>query len=93
MIAVCEIVNIEPGENITFSDGSRHRVMQVWCKSSDEELQGNWTTFVKLYDEKISENEGIKVGDTVSLSIIPTSRRLGSGSCVQSIIIKLTGAA
>lgn len=93
MIAVCEIVNIEPVENITFSDGSRHRVMQVWCKSSDEELQGNWTTFVKLFDEKIRENEGIRVGDTVSLSITPTSRRLNNGSCVQSIIIKLTGAA
>ena len=93
MIAVCEITGIEPIQEIEFSDHTKHRQQNIWVKSGDEDLQGNWTTFVKLYDEKISENEGIKVGDTVSLSIIPTSRRLGSGSCVQSIIIKLTGAA
>jgi len=93
MIAVCEITNIESIQDIEFSDHTKHRQQNVWVKSSDEELQGSWTTFVKLYDEKIDENEGMRVGDMVSLSVTPTSRRLNSGNCVQSVILKLVGVA
>ena len=93
MIAVCEITGIEPIQEITFSDNTKHRQQNIWVKSSDEDLQGNWTTFVKLYDEKIDENTGMRVGDMVSISIIPTSRRLNNGNCVQSIILKLVGIA
>lgn len=93
MIAVTEIVNIEPIQEIEFSDHTKHRQQNVWVKSSDEDLQGSWTTFVKLFDEKIDENESMKVGDMVSISVTPTSRRLSNGSCVQSVILKLVGVA
>ncbi len=93
MIAVCEITGIEPIQEIEFSDHTKHRQQNIWVKSGDEDLQGNWTTFVKLYDEKISENEGMRVGDVVSVSVTPTSRRLNNGSCVQSVILKLIGVA
>lgn len=93
MIAICEVVAVEPVQEIEFADHSRHNVQNVWVKSADEELQGQFTTFVKLYDDDVRQNEGIRVGDMVSVSVIPTNRRLNSGNVVQSVIIKLKGAA
>ncbi len=93
MIAICEVIAIEPVQEIEFSDHSRHSVQNVWVKSADEDLQGNWTTFVKLYDDDVRQNENLRVGDTVSVSVFPTNRRLNSGNVVQSVILKLVGVA
>lgn len=94
MLEVCEVVAIEPVQEVEFSDHSIHRLQQVWCKSTDEETQGAWTTFVKLYDNSIEANAKLKVGDMVGLEITPTSRRTRDNNVVQSIIIKLkVGAA
>lgn len=94
MIAVCEITGIEPIQEITFSDNTQHRLVQVWVKSSDEELQGRWRTFVKLWDNDINKNDGMRVGDAVSIRIIPTTREIKrTGGYTQSIIVELIGIA
>ena len=94
MIEVCEVVAVEPiQEGVEFTDHSVHRLQHIWCKSIDEESQGKWTTFVKLYDKAIDENAGIKAGDAVSLEITPASRPAKNGQPLQSIIVKLKGVA
>lgn len=94
MIEVCKVLVVEDvQEGVEFKDHSIHRLQHIWCESIDEESQGKWTTFVKLYDKEIDINEGIKAGDVVSLEITPTSRPAKNGQPLQSIIIKLKGVA
>lgn len=99
MIAVCEVTGIEPVKIVKVKDRENksieheRRLVQVWVRSADEDLQGSWTTFLKLWDNEINENEGIKVGDTVSVRVTPSSFRLPNGNCVQTIYIKLIGIA
>lgn len=95
MIAVTEIVSIEPEQEVKCYDGNTRRLKQVWVKSADSDAQGEWTTFLKLWDEKIDQfrDSGAKEGDTLSVSIVPSSRRLSNGTCVQSVYIKLVEVA
>ena len=100
MIAVCEVTNIEKEQEITFTDNNgnevKHRLQQVWCKSSDEEAQGGWTTIAKLWNTQIDDMAelGLKVGSTVSLSVTPTyckSKKIND--FVATVIIKILGVA
>ena len=99
MIAVCEITGIGPEMKLNVKDKENgnsmreRRLVQVWIKSADEDLQGQWKTIVKLWDNEIDENEGMKVGDMVSVRITPSSFSLNNGNVVQTVYIKLIGAA
>lgn len=99
MIAVCEITGIGPEIKVNIKDKENEnivherRLVQVWVKSADEDLQGQWKTIVKLWDNEIDENEGMKVGDAVSLRLTPSSFPLKNGNIVPTLYVKLIGVA
>ena len=99
MIAICEITGIEPTITVKVKDKENknieheRRFKRVWIKSSDEDLQGKWITFLKLWENEISENEGMRVGDMVSVRITPSSYHMDNGNFAQTVYIKLIGAA
>lgn len=97
MNAVAIVTNIEPETEVIFheNDGSttKHRAMNVWVKSADEETQGSWTTIVKLYDQRIDEakENGLSADSMLSINIRPTYRKLRNGDFGASIVNKLIG--
>lgn len=96
MNAVATVTGIEAEREVEFreSDGSttRHRSVNVWVKSADEDIQGSWTTVVRLYDRNIEEarDNGLCEGSTVSISIRPAYRKLRTGEFAPAIVNKIT---
>lgn len=95
MIAVAIVTNIEPETEVNFheNDGSttKHRCVNVWVKSADEDTQGSWTTVVRLYDKNIEEakENGLSEGSMVSINIRPAYRKLKSGEFAPAVVNKL----
>lgn len=77
----------------TENDGSKskHKYVNIWVKSADEDLQGKWITIFKLYDSKIEDASelGLAVNSMVSIEVKPSYRKTRNGEFAPSITNRL----
>ena len=78
MIVNCKIIQIDAEVNVTYNDGSKHRLRCVWVTPVDPREKMQWVSLVELRDERIDEfaASGHQVNDIVPVRLKPDYYRV-----------------
>jgi len=78
MIINCKIIQIDEETNVTYNDGSKHRLRCVWVTPVDPREKMQWVSLVELRDERIDEfaASGHQVNAVVPVRLKPDYYRV-----------------